>query len=182
MKYFAIAAAAGLTGCAPPPSAIHATEDVIPSYLAIELAVTGDGASVLTGHCQAKNTSNQPVYVFDSPRMPYLLDERGTLVVLHGVSPPPEAQNLNAIEIPMTRALPPGDTLAFDVSLLPLRLRNHYTAEPASPARHGSAPIVCRVAHGATPIDAATRPRTSIATLLAWQRIESSATMVVRLP
>jgi hypothetical protein len=48
--------------------------------------------------------------------------------------------------------------------------------------RHGAAAIVCRVAHGETPIDAAARAHTTIATLRTWQQIESSPTLVVRLP
>jgi hypothetical protein len=114
--------------------------------------------------------------------MPYLLDEHGTLVVLHGVSPPPEERDLNGIEIPTTQVLAPGDALAFDVGLVPLRLHSHYGDEPPGPAHHGAATVVCWVAHGATPIDAAARTRTAIGGLLAWQRLEASRPVTVQLP
>lgn len=171
--------ATALAACGAPQNAPAASEP--PAALAIDLSVNGDGTSALSVHCSARNVSSAPVHVFDWPRMPYLLDERGTLVVLHGISPPPEAQDLNAIEIPVTRVLAPGEALAFDVALVPLKLRSHYGDEPPV-ARHGAAPIVCRVAHGATPIDAAARAHTTIATLRTWQQIESSPTLVVRLP
>jgi hypothetical protein len=86
------------------------------------------------------------------------------------------------IEIPTTRVLAAGDVLAFDVSLVPLRLHDHYGDEPPVPARHGATTVVCRVAHGPTPIDAAVRGRTSINTLLAWQQLESSRPITVRFP
>jgi hypothetical protein len=114
--------------------------------------------------------------------MPYLIDEHGGLVVLHGVSPPPEDRELNAIEIPLTRVLAPGEALSFDVPLVPLWLRGHYGDEPPGPARHGAATIVCRIAHGATPIDAAARARTTIGALLAWQQIASSRPVAIQFP
>lgn len=163
------------------PGPVTPKPEVAAPALAVDLGVAGDGTAALTVHCTAKNISSTPVHVFDAPRMPYLLDERGTLVVLHGVSPPSEDSDLNAIEIPTTRVLAPGDTLAFDVALVPLHLRGHYGERPA-PARHGPTAIVCRVAHGATPIDTASRSHTTITALLAWQQIESSPTLVVRLP
>jgi hypothetical protein len=52
--------------------------------------------------------------------------------------------------------------------------------EPPGPARHGPATVVCRVAHGPTPIDAAARGRTSINTLLAWQKLGSSRSVAIQ--
>lgn len=176
------AAAMGSVAACGAPGAVAPRDEVAAPVLAVDLGVAGDGTAALTVHCAAKNVSTSPVNVFDSPRMPYLLDERGTLVVLHGVSPPSQTNDLNAIEIPTTRALAPGETLAFDVALAPLRLRSPYGDRPPDPARHGVATIACRVAHGATPIDAAARAHTTLSALLAWQQIESSPTLVVRLP
>ena len=179
-----IAGALAVAACNPPSGAVNHKDDMnpSPSPLTIDVSVTGDGTPALTVHCTAKNVSGQPLHVFDSRRMPYLLDERGTLVVLHGVSPPPEDRDLNAIEIPTTRVLAPGDVLTFDVSLVPLRLRGHYGDEPPTPARHGATTIVCRIAHGATPIDAAARARTTINALLAWQQLVSSKPVTVQFP
>ena len=178
--YLGIAIALGLAGCGAPQASVASSEPV--SALAIDLSFTGEGTPALAAHCTARNVSSAPVQVFDWPRMPYLLDDRGTLVVLHGISPPPENADLNAIEIPMTRTLAPGESLTFDAPLVPLKLHSHYGDEPASQPLHGPSAIVCRVAHGATPIDAAARAHTTIATLIGWQQIESSPTLVVRLP
>jgi hypothetical protein len=176
----AVAAGAGLAACGAPSTSVVKDEPPA-AALAVDLSFAGIlDTPGLTAHCAAKNISGQPVHVFDSPRMPYLIDDHGTLVVLHGVSPPGD-RVLGAIEIPMTRALPPGDTLAFDVPVAPLHLRSHYGDEP-DPALHGATPVVCRVAHGATPIDAAARAHTAITALLAWQQFEASPTLVVRLP
>lgn len=167
-------------GCGASAGAVNQPVDRPPA-LAIDLTVAGEGTSALTAHCAANNISTAPVHVFDAPRMPYLIEDRGTLVLLHGVSPPPENADLNTIEIPTTRPLAPGESFAFDVPLVPLVLRGHYGPVTGA-VPHGPAAIVCRVAHGATPIDAITRARMSIATLLSWQQIESSPTLAVRLP
>lgn len=150
--------------------------------LAVEVSVTGDGTPALAVRCVAKNVSGHALHVFDWPRMPYLLDEAGTLVMLHGVHAPPEDVNLNGIEIPTTRVLAAGEALAFEVPLVPVHLHNHYYDEPPGPARQGVAKVVCRVGHGATPIDAAMLMRTTITTLLAWQHLESSRPVIVRFP
>jgi hypothetical protein len=182
MNRFVIAGWFCLAGCSPPTGSVTPEDHMNTSSLAIDVSVTGDGTAALAARCVVRNVSGRALHVFDSPRMPYLLDEHGTLVALHGVSPPPEDRELNVIEIPTTRALPAGETFAFDVPLVPLRLRGHYGDEPAGPARHGAASFVCRVAHGATPIDAAARARTSIQAVLAWQQLESSRPVVVQFP
>ncbi|HEX3766164.1 MAG TPA: hypothetical protein VHW23_46030 [Kofleriaceae bacterium] len=176
-KLCAAAAGACLGACGATAGQVKAEP---PPSLAVDLSLTGAGTPALAAHCAVKNISSQPVNLLDSPRMPYLIHESGTLVVLDGVSPP-EDNVLGAIEIPLTQALPPGASLAFDVPLTPIHLRSHY-GEQADPGLHGATPIVCRVAHGATPIDAAARAHTTITGLLAWQQFESSLTLVVKLP
>jgi len=181
-RLLVIASALGAAACSAPSTAVHPKEDMTSPSLAIDVSVTGDGTPALAVHCTAKNVSGQPVHVFDSPRMPYLLDDGGTLIVLHGVSPPPEDRELNAIETPTTRVLAPGDALVFEIPLVPLRLHNHYGDEPSQPPRHGAATVVCRVGYGTTPIDAAARAHTSITALLAWQQLASSRPAAVQLP
>jgi hypothetical protein len=175
---YAAAASAGFAACGAAASQVPA--EAPPPSLAVDLSLTGVGTPALVAHCAVKNISGQRVNLLDSPRMPYLINEHGTLVVLDGVSPP-EDSVLGAIEIPLTQALPPGASVAFDVPLAPLHLRSHYGDQP-DPGLHGATPIVCRVAHGATPIDAAARAHTTITGLLAWQQFESSLTLVVKLP
>lgn len=180
--YPVIIGALSLAACSPPSGVVNHKDDMNTSSLAIDVSVTGNGTQALTVHCAAKNVSDQPLNVFDSPRLPYLLDEYGMLVVLHGVSPPPEDRDFNGIEIPTTRVLAAGDALSFDIPLVPLRLHDHYSEEPPRPARHGASTLVCRIAHGPTPIDAAARGRTSINTLLAWQQLESSRPVTIQFP
>ncbi len=174
---YTTAASAWLAACGASASQVPAEA---PPSLSVDLSLTGIGTPALAAHCSVKNIASQPVNLLDSPRMPYLISEHGTLVVLQGVSPP-EDSVMGAIEIPLTQALPPGASLAFDVPLTPLHLRSHY-GDPPDPGVHGATPIVCRVAHGATPIDAAARAHTTITGLLAWQQFESSLTLVVKLP
>lgn len=171
-----------LAACSAPSGAVTPKDDMNTSPIAIDLSVTGDGTPALTVRCVAKNVSGRPLHVFDSTRMPYLLDDHGTLVVLHGVSPPPEDRDLNVIEIPTTRVLAAGESLSFDVPLVPLRLRGHYGDEPPAPTRHGATTMVCRVGHGTTPIDATVRAHTSINALLAWQQLASSHPVDVHFP
>jgi hypothetical protein len=171
-----------LAGCGSQTGAMNHKDDMNTSSVAIDVSVTGDASPALVVRCVAKNVSSQPVHVFDSSRMPYLLDDNGTLVVLHGVSPPPDDRELNLIEIPTTRTLAAGDSFAFTAALVPLRLRGHYGDSPPAPARHGAATVVCRVGFGATPIDAGARAHTTITALLAWQALASSRPVVVQLP
>lgn len=178
---FCLSACLGLAACRPPAGGPSPESSMNPKALSIEVAVIGDGTAAAAVRCTARNVSGREVHVLDSRRLPYLLDEQGTLVVLHGVHPPPPDRNFNMIEIPTTRPLAAGEALSFEVALAPLRLRGHYVEEPTAP-RHGAATVICRIAHGATPIDAAARMRTSIDALLAWQTLEASPPVTVQLP
>jgi hypothetical protein len=149
--------------------------------LSIEVSVSGDGTSAAAVRCVARNVSDRAVHVFVSKGMPYLLDEGGALVVLHGVHALPEDRELNLIQIPTTRPLAAGETLTFEAALQPLQLHGHYGDEP-SPPRHGPVKVVCRIAHGATPIEAADQRHLSIDALLEWQTLESSPAVIVQLP
>lgn len=147
----------------------------------IEVSVSGDGTPAVAVHCVARNISDRVVHVFDGKRMPYLLAEGGALVVLHGMHPLPQDRDLNLVQIPTTRPLAAGEALTFEAALQPLQLHGHYGDEP-SPPRHGPVKVVCRIAHGATPIEAADQSRLSIDALLAWQALEASPAVVVQLP
>jgi hypothetical protein len=182
MRLRAVISSICLVACSAPRESARHEDNMNTSSLAIDVSVTGDGTTAPVVRCAAKNVSGRELHVFDSARMPYLLEEGGTLVVLHGVSPPPEDRDLNVIEIPTTRVLGAGETLAFEVPLVPLRLRGHYGDEPPQPARHGETTVICRVAHGATPIDASARARTTIQALLSWQKLESSRPVIVHFP
>lgn len=151
------------------------------SSLSIEVSVSGDGTAAATVRCTARNVSGRELHVLDWRRLPYLLDEGGGLVVLHGVHPPPADRDLNIIEIPTTRPLAAGEALTFEAKLSPLVLHGHYGEEP-SPPRHGPVEVRCQVGHGATPILEAARHQISINTLLEWQHLETSPTVIVKLP
>lgn len=178
----AIAYGSVLMGCSAKPGSVPPKDDLHTRTLAIDVNVTGDGTPALAVRCVVKNVSSRTIHVFDSARLPYLLEDPAALVVLHGVTPPPADRDLNLIEVPTTRALGAGASFAFEVALVPLRLRSHYGDAPPSPARHGAANVVCRVGHGETAIDDVERQRASIRTLLAWQRLESSEPVRVQFP
>jgi hypothetical protein len=153
--------------------------DPMNSNLAIELSVIGDGTDALSVRCVARNTAGHTLHVFDASRMPYLLDERGALVLLHCAMPPAQDRDLNLIELPATRPLEPNQTLTFAVALVPLRLRDHYGEAPPRPPTHGAARVVCLVGYGASPIVPGSM---SIYGLLGWQRLAPSSTVTVRFP
>lgn len=177
----ALACATAVTGCERPGRTAPPKEDMSTPQLTIDVTIDGDGTAALAVRCTVTNAGAQPVQLFDSKRMPYLLDEGGTLVVLHGVHPPPDDRDYNIIEIPTTRPLGAGESLTFDVALVPLRLHGHFEDQPAT-TRHGPTPLVCRVGHGATAITEADRPRTTIDKLLSWQQLVSSAPVSVTFP
>lgn len=171
----------GLSACGAAPTAAPNKDDMT-DPLAITVSVTGDNSPILMVHCVASNVSDRVVYIFDSRRMPYLIAENATLVILHGVTPPPADRELNVIEIPTTRPLAVGESIAFDVALSPLRLRDHYGDEPAAASRHGTTSVVCRIGHGVTPINKDMRANMSIGELLKWQQISSSLPGAILLP
>ena len=129
------------------------------------------------------NVSTTTVHVVDSPHLPYLLlQDDGSLLILHGVNPPDPELDYYGIEIPLTRPLEPGATLTRDAALAPLRLRDHYRVEPTSPDLHGLVTVHCRVGWGERPILPAESHTWSITTLLAWQHLAEAAPIVVAFP
>jgi hypothetical protein len=134
-----------------------------------------------------ENTSDIPLHLFDSVRLPYLLEEGDELVILYGVNPPDPKVSYFMIEIPTTKVLPPGHRLEDEVSLTPLRLGDHYSLpreRNSAVARHGAVTVRCTVGWGTTPILPAPEERhvRNIQELLAWQQLSRSAPVQVQLP
>lgn len=134
-----------------------------------------------------ENTSDVPLYLFDSARMPYLLEQEGELVILYGVNPPDPHVEYFMIEIPPTKVLPPGERVEDKVSLAPLRLGDHYSLareRNAAVTRHGAVTVHCMVGWGKTPILPPPEERhvRNINDLLAWQQISWAAPVEVRFP
>lgn len=182
----ALAAVLALCACRTPasvkPSPENRTVTQASSLVRLSVAASGDGTDALTVRCRAENAGPAAVHVFDSPRMPYLLTEGDTLVVLHGVNPPDPDIDYNVIEIPATRPLAAGESLEFEVRLVPLVLRDHFEAARRPAVRHGPARIACRIGWGTTPIPAATRHEWSIGRLLEWQHLATAEPMTVTFP
>jgi hypothetical protein len=134
-----------------------------------------------------ENVSGEPLHIFESGRMPYLLEEGDDLVILYGVNPPDPNVDYFAIEIPPTQALPPGEWVEDAVSLTPLYLGDHYglPRERNSPVtRQGAVTVRCEVGWGETPILPAPEEEDvrNINDLLAWQQISRSEPVEVRFP
>ena len=128
-----------------------------------------------------KNTGSQPVHLLDGARMPYLLRAKdGALVVLHGVNAPEEDYHM--VEIPKTRALAPGESLERGVSLVPLKLRDHFEEERETTPLHGAVTLRCQAGFGDTPIGDAEKKKLSIEKLLKWQKLAESAPLSITLP
>ncbi len=173
-----------LTGCR--------TSTATPSAPAKPLRVrcmpsTGD-AGEITVHVSIENVSDDTLYLFDSPRMPYLLEEEdGDLVILYGVNPPDPNLDYYMIEIPPTQALPPGEWMEDEIRLTPLRLGDHYSLprERNSPvSRHGAVTVRCEVGWGKTPILPAPEEQDvhNINDLLAWQELSRAEPIQVKFP
>jgi hypothetical protein len=129
------------------------------------------------------NGMPETIHVIDSPRLPYfILREDGSLLILFGVNPPDPDIDYGMIEIPLTRPLPPGESVSWQVDLVDFHLKDHYQAawEPAE--LHGPVPVVVQVGWGATAIDPKVRSRTNINTLLDWQNLTECAAGEVVFP
>lgn len=132
---------------------------------------------------QLKNTTDSIIYIFDSARMPYiLLQEDGSLLILHGVHPHDPLTSYNGIEIPITKAVKPGDTVSHTISLTPLILKNHYQMDITPTEKHGNVTVHCQAGWGKTPILASESHTKSITTLLEWQNIAKADPVQVNLP
>jgi len=148
--------------------------------------LTGDGGKVAV-RVTIENTSDDVLYILDSWRMPYLLEQDGDLVILYGVNPPDPNMDYFMIEIPPTRALPPGEQMADEVSLTPLRLGDHYSLpRERNPAvtRHGAVTVHCEVGWGRTPILSSPEEQNvrNINQLIAWQQISRAEPVQVQFP
>lgn len=131
---------------------------------------------------QIRNDSPATVHIFDSPRMPYrILQDDGTLLILHGVNPPDPGKFYYGIEIPLTRPLEAGDAVSFAVNLNQLYLADHYESHREPTPLRGQITVIGQLGWGVTPIVAADRPRMSIQRLLTWQSLSTSDPIVIDL-
>lgn len=132
---------------------------------------------------QLKNISETTIHIFDSPRMPYLLrQEDGSLLVLQGVNPPDPDIDYYAIEIPVTRPVQPGEVVIYEVSLMPLYLKDHYETQRTPTELNGFVTVRCQVGWGERPILASERHKMSINSLLEWQHITEAEPIEVTFP
>lgn len=141
----------------------------------------------LTVRVAIENASSDTLHIFDSPRMPYLLEEDGDLLIFYGVNPPDPNAEYYIIEIPTTRVLPPGERVEDEVSLTPLHLGDHYglPRERNSPVtRHGTFTVRCEVGWGETPILAREEEQhvRNITQLIEWQQFSRSEPVQVQFP
>ena len=172
-----------LTGCRVPTE----TPSTPTEPLRISCTPSTGEAGELTVRVVIENVSDGTLHIFDSPRMPYLLEEDGDLVILYGVNPPDPNVDYFVIEIPPTQALAPGERVEDTVSLRPLHLGDHYglPRERNSPVtRHGAITVHCAVGWGDTPILPAPEEQDvrNINELLAWQQLSRAEPIQVEFP
>lgn len=146
----------------------------------------GDDGAVAV-HVSIENVSDATLHIFDSQRLPYVLEEDDDLLILYGVHPPEPHRDYFMIEIPSTTPLPPGARIADAVSLTPLYLGDHYSLprERNTPVtKHGTVMVRCAVGWGETPI--LPRPEEQhvhdIQDLLTWQELSRSTAIQVEFP
>ncbi|WP_157162519.1 hypothetical protein [Cylindrospermum stagnale] len=127
--------------------------------------------------------SNATIHVFDSQRMPYLiLQDDGSLLVLHGVNPPDSEVDYYGIEIPITRSVEPGEVVSYQVKLTPLYLVDHYERHRTPTDLHGVVVVHCLLGWGETPILVSERQKKSVNFLLNWQHLVNADPIQVNLP
>jgi len=134
-----------------------------------------------------ENVSDATLHIFDSWRMPYLLEQDGDLLILYGVNPPDPNMEYYMIEIPTTKILPPGEQVEIQVGLTPLRLGDHYSLpRERNPAvtKHGTVTVHCEVGWGRTPILPSPEEQNvrNINHLIEWQQLSRAEPIQVRFP
>lgn len=144
-------------------------------------------AGVLAVRLVVENASDANLHIFDSWRMPYLLEEDGDLLILYGVNPPDPNVEYYMIEIPATKPLLPGERVELEVSLTPLRLGDHYSLpHERNPAvtRRGAVTVQCEVGWGYMPIFSRQEEQNvrNINHLIEWQQISRAAPVEVQFP
>lgn len=149
--------------------------------LHIHLHLTGNASDGSLGlHLAGQNMAVDTLYIFDSARMPYLiLQEDGSLLVLHGVNAPDPDVDLPLIEIPMTQPLAPGETWETSIALSPLMLADHYKKSRTATVLKGAVTVHFQLGWGSTPILPSDRERLSITQLLAWQNLSAAEPLTV---
>jgi hypothetical protein len=102
---------------------------------------------------QINNISTNNIHIIDNGRAPYQL-ARGadTLVILHGIHPPPSDRTF-MFDVPRTRPLEPGDVFVGEVTWPRRFMRDHYGHElaPASLMR-GTIRVRCEAGWWQTPV------------------------------
>lgn len=171
-----------LTACTPTETPSAAAE---PLRVCCTPATGEDGEIMV--RVTIENISDDTLHLFDSHRMPYVLEEDGGLLILYGVNPPDPNLEYYMIEIPTTKALPPGERVEDTVSLTPLRLGDHYSLpreRNSVVTRHGAVTIQCAVGWGYTPILPPHEEQSvqNITQLLEWQRLSPAEVIQVQFP
>lgn len=183
---FAVALCA--TGCNSTTDAVH-PGDTSPSrkdrLMAPEIQCSAkpaeDGRVVV--RYEIHNAGGEAIHLIDSKRLPYQLVQGSTFTILYGINPPDPDRLYNAIEIPLTRPLAPGERVTGEQVLPARMLHDHYGEHPAPDAAlHGTLQVRCEVGWGTAPITAASRRGMSIKVLLAWQQLTSFGPFDVVLP
>ncbi|MBN1919827.1 MAG: hypothetical protein JW892_01170 [Anaerolineae bacterium] len=146
----------------------------------------GDGDALVVSVI-IENVSDDTLYLFDISRMPYLLEEGSDLLILYGVNPPDPNVDYFFIEIPTTKALPPGARVEGEIGLTPLRLGDHYSLPRERNSvvmRHGAVTVQCAVGWGYTPILSPHEEQSvqNITQLLEWQHLSQAEAIQVQFP
>jgi len=170
-----------LVGCGTPTE----TAPIEPLRVSCTPATGDDGAIV--ARVTVENVSVDTLHIFDSERMPYVLDQDGDLLILYGVNPPDPNMEYLFIEIPLTRPLPPGEQVELEVSLTPPRLGDHYSLpRERNPVvtRQGAVTVQCEVGWGRTPILPRKKEQhvRNITQLMAWQQLSRAEPMEIQFP
>lgn len=131
-------------------------------------------------HYLVKNNSPETVHIFNSPRMPYLIQEENQFLrVLHAVNAPDPDIDYNFIEIPQTQPLEPGASYGGEVPLAEIVFSDHYSKSREATTLNGSCNITCTVGWLSEPLDSSSQQQVSISQLLDRQNLVQSESVTV---
>lgn len=158
------------------------------SFLTVNCSSTIQTNNEVTINIQIKNISQVTLYLFDSDRMPYLIQqEDDSLLILYGITSPDPTSSYFDVLIPTTKPIQPNQVIKDQISLTPLYLGDHYNPPQFQnkPQQHyGPTTVHCQVGWGHTSIlsHAQEKEMYTIYQLLNWQQLTKARPIEVDFP
>ncbi|HNH50137.1 MAG TPA: hypothetical protein PKY30_24090 [Myxococcota bacterium] len=127
---------------------------------------------VLTLSCVIKNQSDNVVHILNHSPLPYRIPNlENQVLFLWGVNRPPADADVDSFDLPLTRALSPGEQCSYVVPVFPMVFRDHYGTKAVATIRY-PLQIQVQVAWGHSAITAKDQARMGMGRFFAWQQLQ----------